>query len=164
MLTAEQQKTIQDSAWVIDTVLGKLGLQKNEDIRQSLFLYMCKCIERYDSSRGTKWTTYAYKTLYLYALRIWDEEKKKSKGLVSIESVIQLTDNGVSERQMIEVSHFYSLCVPLSKQETRVALMLSQGYNIKSISAHLKLSAKKIQEIKREIKAKYLDAQNMTPP
>ena len=44
MLTKEQQHTIENSIWVVNTALQKQGLSSDEDLRQSAILYMCKCI------------------------------------------------------------------------------------------------------------------------
>lgn len=69
MLSKEQQDIIENSIWVVNTALKKQGLQADEDLRQSAILYMCECIERFDPSQEVKWTTFAYKSVYLYIQR-----------------------------------------------------------------------------------------------
>ena len=66
MLSAEQQKIIEESLWVVNDVLKDLGLQGNEDLRQEANLYLCRCLERFNPSYNTKWTTYAYKNILMF--------------------------------------------------------------------------------------------------
>lgn len=66
MLSAEQQQIIENSLGIVNDVLRKLGLQGDEDLRQEANLCLCRCIERYDPSRNTKWITYAYKNILMF--------------------------------------------------------------------------------------------------
>ena len=76
-LTAIQQKEIEDSEWVVNTALKRQGLSCNEDLRQSAILYMCECLLRYDPTKGIKWTTFAYKNVYLFIKRTYKKENKR---------------------------------------------------------------------------------------
>ena len=69
----------------INTALKKQGLQENEDLRQSAILYMCKCLERFDPTKNIKWTTFAYKNIYLYIKREHNKEAAKQALLISTE-------------------------------------------------------------------------------
>jgi len=163
-MTVEQQKQIEDSLWVVDAVLKRLKRQGDEDLRQDLFLYMCKCIQRFDVSRGTKWTSYAYESLYLYALRTLAKEKKLTEPLVSEEKFFYLSDNGAGENELIETCQAYCITITLTPDERAVAEYIMQGYCLSDISRILRRPPKRIRELKAEIKRKYLALEKMTPP
>ena len=91
MLSDEQRDTIEDSVWVVNTVLKKQGLENDEDMRQSALLYMCKCIQRFDPSKNIKWTTFAYKNIYLFVKRNFKKQQEKSIPTVS-ENMFYLAD------------------------------------------------------------------------
>ena len=74
-LTNEQQKQIENSLWVVNTVLKKQGIDYNEDMRQSAIMYMCECLLRYDPDKGVKWTTYAYKNFIVVIYASEDNRK-----------------------------------------------------------------------------------------
>lgn len=82
MLTAEQQSIIENSIWVVNTALKRQGLQYDDDLRQSAILYMCRCIERFDPSKNIKWTTYAYRNVYMYIRTKHAKQVKKERGIV----------------------------------------------------------------------------------
>lgn len=54
---------------MVNTALKQQGLSTDKDLRQSALLYMCICLERFDPTVNIKWTTYAYKNVYLYIKR-----------------------------------------------------------------------------------------------
>lgn len=163
-MTQEQQKRVEDSLWVVGAVLKRLGKQGDEDLRQALSLYMCKCVSNFDESKNTKWTTYAYNCLYLYALRFCKKRTKDENKYVSLQQFHYISDDGAYEYATIEHCQITSLCAGLNKTQTKCAVLFSQGYTIKEIADALNRPPRKIKEIKQEIGAKLLALKKMTPP
>ena len=85
MLNDEQRQMVESSIWVVNTALKKQGLEKNKDLKQDALLYMCQCAERFDASKGVKWTTYAYKNIYLFIKRTHAHEMKKSAPIIDFD-------------------------------------------------------------------------------
>lgn len=157
MLSLEQQKTIENSIWVVNTALKMQGLQTDEDLRQSAILYMCKCLERFDPTKKIKWTTYAYKNIFLYIKRTHVKERKKSSifvddDLYNLERIIQPLEE---QNDMIDSAYnldrVRGVC---SAEERRVMDLKLQGYKVAEISALMKCSASKINACMQSIKDK----------
>ena len=141
MLTKEQQHTIEHSIWVVNTALQKQGLSSDEDLRQSAILYMCKCIERFDPSRDIKWTTYAYRNIYLYIKKKHIQSIKKAQRecpldqetLYSPQSQFAFEQQADREEQInIRLEHLKSKC---SDKELRYMELRLQGYKRGEIGA-----------------------------
>lgn len=157
MLSLEQQKNIEDSLWVVNTALKRQGLQADEDLRQSAILYMCKCLERFDPTKKIKWTTYAYKNIFLYIKRMHVRESKKSSIIVdddlyNLERVIQpIEDQNDIVESSYRLDRVRGVC---SAEERRVIDLKLQGYKAVEISALMKCSASKINACMQSIKDK----------
>ena len=80
-LTDEQRRLVEDSAWIVNTVLQRQELNHDEDLRQEAYLHLCRCATRFDATRGIKWDTYAYTSLFLHIKKIngryWRGEKRE---------------------------------------------------------------------------------------
>lgn len=155
-LTLEQQAEIEDSLWVVNSALKKHGQSKNEDLRQSAILYMCLCRLRFNPSFNVKWTTYAYRNVYLFIKRTLIKEKEKQSFLVNsdysdISNLIPCEDKFES----IEADDNYlkSLC---SNEEKVVVELKKQGFNGKEIAHELGCSTSKINcclnKVRKKIK------------
>lgn len=160
MLSNEQQKTIENSIWVVNTALKMQGLQADEDLRQSAILYMCKCLERFDPTKNIKWTTYAYKSIFLYIKRTHGKEMKKRSlfadedvfDIIRTEPLIQPKDE---QNEMVESSYrLNSIKAVCSAEERRVIDLKLQGYKVVEISALMKCSTSKINGCMQSIKEK----------
>lgn len=66
---------LEDSAWIVRAVVNRLK-PNDEDLFQSIYLYLCKCVERFDEGRGVKWSTYAFKSAYYYGLMYLKQEAR----------------------------------------------------------------------------------------
>ena len=75
----EQRQIVENSAWIVNTVLQRQGLAYDEDLRQEAYLHLCKCVVRFDESRGIKWDTYAYSSLFLHIKKINGRKWRDSK-------------------------------------------------------------------------------------
>ena len=156
MLTPQQQKVIEDSLWVVNTALKRLGLQNDEDLRQDACLYLCKCLERFNPDKNVKWTTYAYKNIYLYTIRIRKDKIKKSLCLWEDLESCNKSDNGLIEQQMETTCQMKDLLSHLPTKEKQVALLLSQGFTMNEIVALLGINYKRVKELKRNISNRLL--------
>ena len=114
MLTQDQQDKIINSEWVINSVLNKLGCLGNEDLKQSAWMYMCQCIQRFDSTKDVKWTTFAYKNILLYIKRMRSEQRKKDNMIIDEDAydLVETYDieENVSHETMQKLRNLYEVC------------------------------------------------------
>lgn len=143
-LTLEQQMEIEDSLWVVNSALKRQGQSKNEDLRQSAILYMCSCRLRFNPSLNVKWTTYAYRNVYLFIKRTLLKEKTKQSFIINsdyndISNLIPCDD----KIELIDADDDYlkKLC---SKEEKVIIELKKQGFNGKEIAKRLGCSTSKI--------------------
>lgn len=154
MLTAEQRKTVEESIWIVNTVLKKLGLQTDDDMRQTALLYMCSCIQRFDNTRGVKWSTFAYKSIYLYVVREKQTQRKKDAQLVEESKMFYMSDNYETQYKLDNSCQIQSIISPCTSLEKQVATLLSQGYTINEIATALKTGETKVRHIKKSLRYK----------
>lgn len=158
MLSREQQDIIENSIWVVNTALKKQGLQKNKDLKQDAILYMCQCIERFDPNKNIKWTTFAYKNVYLFIKRTHNKEKKKTSALISedIHSVVKALElplevpETVSESKCA-IDNIKAVCNP---EECRVIELKLKGYKVCEISELMGCSQSKVSALMQSVKEK----------
>lgn len=153
MLTESQKKTVEDSLWIVNAVLKRQGIA-DDDIRQSANVYLCRCIVRYDESKGVKWTTFAYKNVYLYIKRAYAKEKERCQPLVCI-------DNIPLKREIEPITNDKSSLVQLAlKQllpfERRVLSLKTQGYTHSDIRQLLKCSTSSVNKAVKTIKTIFI--------
>lgn len=158
MLSLEQQEIIENSIWVVNTALKRQGLQADEDLRQSAILYMCKCLERFDPSKDIKWTTYAYKSVFLFIRRTHGKEIKKRSMFIDddifnlVEPVYDPIDESIifNESKHI-IDNIKTVCSP---EENQIIELKRQGYKVVEISSIMKCSTRKINGCMQSIKEK----------
>ena len=149
-LTAVQQKEIEDSEWGVNTALKRQGLSCNEDLRQSAILYMCECLLRYDPTKGIKWTTFAYKNVYLYIKRTYKKEHKRTQ--YECDDDLMLIGEPIEPKQdVFIVEDIMALCTP---NEKKILMLKLQGYKHGEISIKLHCSISKINNYMQSIRAK----------
>lgn len=144
MLSEEQKQMVEDSLWVVNAVLKKQGLQRNEDIRQDAILYMCQCVQRYVPSKNIKWTTYAYKNIELFVKRFSKKQKQKeipkeSFGEEKVISAIvtrQYNDYAISESRC-SINEINTVC---SDVERQIINLKVKGYTEKEIAKNLNIN------------------------
>ena len=146
MLTPKQQKIIEDSEWVINSVLNKLGRYGDEDLKQNGWLYMCQCIMRFDENRGVKWTTFAYKNIFLYLKRICAEEKKNL-----CEELIEEIECEEEPEVPLQLKCLYEIC---TDDERRYLDLKVAGYKNEEIKVLAKWGKRKLYKYIRQIKEK----------
>lgn len=158
MLSLEQQEIIENSLWVVNTALKRQGLQTDEDLRQSAILYMCKCLERFDPSKDIKWTTYAYKSVFLFIRRTHSKEVKKRSIFINddIFNLIEPVCIPLDEPTMFnESKHIIdSIKAVCSPEESQIIELKRQGYKVVEISSIMKCSTSKINGCMQSIKEK----------
>lgn len=165
MLSLEQQNIIENSIWVVNTALKKQGLQGNKDLKQEALLYMCQCLERFDPTKDIKWTTFAYKNVYLFIKRVHNKEQKKLTMIVSddVFSIKEPVKMPLEEPEMINESKLVNAIKDLcSPEESRLIELKLKGYKVCEISKLMKCSQSKVSSLFQSIKekAKELDYGN----
>lgn len=160
MLTQEQQSTIENSLWVVNTALKRQGLSNDDDLRQDAMLYLCEIIQRFDESKGIKWTTYAYKSIYFYIKRIQKRKKKLKNREIDDEildcdneiyetlpsdETIMINDNDCSDK-------FELLKEFCSDEEKKILSMRLKGYRLVEIANELNYSVSTVNNRLRNIK------------
>lgn len=153
MLTAEQQNIIENSIWVVNTALKRQGLTYNKDLRQSAIVYMCECLMRFDPSKNIKWTTYAYKNIYLFIKRTHKKECLKCNMEIGDDVVnIDTTADPVEyDENILLVQNIFNLCTPY---ERKILQLKMEGYKHEEISVILHCSISKINNYMKSIKEK----------
>ena len=154
MLSQEQQRTIENSVWVVNTALKKQGLQTDKDLRQSAILYMCKCLERFDPNKHIKWTSYAYKNVYLFILRTNAKERQKM-GCLADEDIstlqIPIPQPQINDESKERVQKIKNIC---TLEEKKIIELKLQGYKFAEIGALMGWSISKVNNCMRTIKEK----------
>lgn len=158
MLSLEEKNIIEDSTWIVNTVLKRQGLQCDDDIRQSAYLYMCKCIKKYDPTLQIKWTTYAYKSVYLYVKKVHAREIKKATAITD-EDISDIKDLVLCNKQGISpvpnakyvLDEIMTLCTP---RERKLLELKMQGYKRQEIALIMNCDVEKIGLMMRTIKKK----------
>ena len=153
-LTATQQKEIEDSEWVVNTALKRQGLSCNEDLRQSAILYMCECLLRYDPTKGIKWTTFAYKNVYLFIKRTHKKENKRTQYECDCDDDLMLIGGQQNQQNTFIVENIMDLCTP---NEKKILMLKLQGYKYGEISVKLHFSISKINNYMQSIRAKTME-------
>lgn len=153
-LTAIQQKEIEDSEWVVNTALKRQGLSCNEDLRQSAILYMCECLLRYDPTKGIKWTTFAYKNVYLFIKRTHKKEHKRTQYECDCDDDLMLIGGQQNQQNTFIVENIMDLCTP---NEKKILMLKLQGYKYGEISVKLHCSISKINNYMQSIRAKTME-------
>lgn len=162
MLSDEQRKIIEDSLWVVNTALKKQHLQYDDDMRQSAILYMCKCIERFDPSKNIKWTTYAYKNVYLFIKRTHKKQQERLfyevddydtniKEMVYTEKYNEYT----RDEQTYSVAMIKSIC---TEEEKKIVDLRVEGYSRAEIGKILKCDKNHMSKCIALIKVKSREA------
>lgn len=158
MLTAEQKKDIEESAWVVNAVLKRLGLSKDADMRQTAYLYLCESRQRYSPDHNTKWTTYAYKNVYLRVRKEQRRQHAYDERFVSDTDFLfdcEVDDEikGIDDRQMIDCAsaHF-------TEREKKVVSMQAQKYTLKEIGSEIGFSTTTVQNTIASARKKAKDA------
>lgn len=158
MLTVEQQQTIENSIWVVNTALKRQGLTDNADLRQSAIMFMCKCITNFDPNRGIKWTTYAYKNVYLFIKHRHAKEKKKEENLLPLDiaDIDEIRDDWQDNKidgmvRGYRISKIMALCNEIEREVIKYRL---KGFSNLEIAKMLKCSTSRINLYMRSIKNK----------
>lgn len=156
MLTKEQQKIIEGSLWVVNDALMKLNLQHDNDLRQEMILYMCKCLERYDKSRGIKWETYAYRSVFLRIKWLQIVKYKKSfytQGVVLCdETMLDFLEQPKDNEQMADyIDRINREC---NEHELTLIRYVVQGFTHQQIANKLGYSCTKVNKEIGELRKK----------
>lgn len=162
MLNDEQRQMVENSIWVVNTALKKQGLEYDKDLKQDALLCMCQCAERFDASKGIKWTTYAYKNVYLYIKRTHAKQTQKSAPLVK-QDLFDLGDriesiqgDDIYDKPIYKLQGFMAVC---DKDEKALLKAKLYGATHREVAKSLGCSAEKINITIKNIKDK---AQGMT--
>jgi RNA polymerase sigma factor (sigma-70 family) len=154
MLTPEQQKTIEESQWIVNLALKKQGLSRDQDLRQNAMLYLCRCIEHYDPSLDIKWSTYAFKSVYFYIKRTHAKQMKRQELLLDpeeIENLGQERNETECFEETMKVREIRAVCTP---KERDVLDLKLKGYKHGEMSEILNRSCITVGVHWRNIKQK----------
>lgn len=154
-LNDKQRKIIEDSMWIINTVLKKNNLTKDLDLKQTATLYMCKCLLRFDDSKNVKWSTYAYKSLSFYIKRVHAREQIKKSRIIP-QDVFDVI-NALNEHTDIDDEECYinDILSHYDEQERVIIKLKLNGFNRKEICKATNMSVKKIGQCMASIGEKY---------
>lgn len=159
MLSLEQQSIIKDSLWVVNRNLELLGLQRDEDLRQECNLFLCRCLEHFKPSKSTKFTTYAFKSVYLFILKY---KKRNAKYTRNVSTFSDKGETFTAENQLAVnpqhnidnaclLKNLYAVCTP---EEIEILELKRQGYKLVEIKAMTNRSVRQLSYIIGTIKQK----------
>lgn len=160
-LTTEQQRLVENGSWVVNAVLKQLGLQDNDELRGNAYYYLCKCATRYDATKGVKWSTYAYKSVYLFVTRENAKEHEYQSHLVD-DSILEETPTETDiESRVNATTTLNRLRRLLTKGELRVLELKLKDLPTKDIAEQLGYSTEYVRLTWNEICHK---ARSQLPP
>lgn len=152
-LTNAEQNLIEDSLWIVNTVLKNESLQCDNDLRQSAILYMCECLLRFDCTKNIKWSTYAYRNISLFIKRTNAKQKFMSSKIVDVD-IIDLKESRNNNYEDLNVSPRECLLSHLTPKELEIWAYLSQGYKGNELCDILGYNIGRIYSILQSIKFK----------
>lgn len=154
MLSKSQQEIIENSLWVVNTALKKQGLENNDDLRQDAILYLCQCLTRFDPLKGVKWSTYAYRNIFLYVKRKNAEEMAFRNQCVDID---EMKDVLVGEyaHDDSDMSFGNYLLSKMNEIEKKIFNLMVEGYKIPEIVKETKLRLDRVKEIISNVQERY---------
>lgn len=151
-LSPDEKNEIEQSLWVVNAVLKKQGQSGDEDLRQEACLYLMECYRRYDKRFGVKWTTYAYKSIYLFVKRSIASKKKEENTVVGGETYeTAKAANGKEEEYNIGYKELYEIC---NEQERKVLELRYIGYTRPEICEEIQTSEYYVNGIIKTLKEK----------
>lgn len=159
-LSTEQQNTIENSIWVVNTALKNQGLSTDEDMRQDAILYMCKCIQRFDPSRSIKWTTYAYRNVYLY-IKLKHKRQMAKLSYQTCGTEMPIEEAEIIDKNKMLVEQIRSIC---NAKERQVIDLTLQGYSRSEIGQIMGRSVAQVKAYKRSIKDKAREIVDIIKP
>lgn len=145
------EELLNNNIWVLNTVLQKLGLEKDEDMRQEGLICIWLCARKYKPESGVKFSTYAYKSAYFHILKLKQKEIERQKQIVSADKIFSLADK---EKTPAEIYQIKAIVNSLSGKTKQCAIYLSQGYSKAEIKSRLNLSTKSLNTIINSIRRK----------
>ena len=145
MMTKEQQQMVLDSSWVVNTALQRLGVKHDEDLIQEGNFYLCKCSQNFNKEKNVLWSTYAYKSVYLYLKRVIKKRNETLNKTSCIEKALE-----------IPIFDEYEYINTNNDIDNEILRLKVEGYTIKEISkivgCSLVVVSKRINSIKETIK------------
>lgn len=152
MLTNKQREIIEQSTWVVDTALKRLGYKDN-DLRQMGLCYMCRCMLSFDPDYGVKWTTYAFKSVYLYLKRTIKKENLRLNNIVEgdiydFANFLEAKTNE-EDRQLIDI-----IKTSCNETERCIIDLKMQGLTTTQIGKKMDLNNRKVLKNFYKIKQK----------
>lgn len=157
MLNSEQREMVESSVWVVNTALKRQGLERDKDLKQDALLYMCQCAERFDKTQGVKWTTYAYKNVYLFIKRTHAKEAKRLHATVNIgvydlneDAIAQFNEN-LYDNPTYKLESFIKTC---NDQQKEILLKKLEGYTCPEIAVQINATHTQVTNRIRDIQQK----------
>ena len=152
ILREEQRNEIEKSLWVVNAVLKKHGLQADDDMRSFAYYELCRCITRFDPSRAVKWTTFAYRSLFLAVTRERERIRIEQSHFVNTENIYYIKEQ--DEQEMIDDIMFCDALKVLTEHEKKIVEMLCLRRTYKEIADALKQSEKQTRDEIKIVKEK----------
>ena len=156
MLNADQQATIENSYWVVNTILKEQRLQANEDMRQAALLFMCECMQRFEPTKGVKWTTYAYKNVEMFIKRTLAKQHDRACHVMAFGDFDMKDQDMLFEipqksgiQPVCDYQSLLKLCTPT---QAKVLELRREGYCLGKIGQKMGYSITQIRVILGEIK------------
>lgn len=117
-----------------------------EEVQAEFYLSLVECYNKYNSTKGTKFTTYLYKVLY-NKLQLLLKKDAKNIELLEFDSTLQQNKETTS-----------SIIVKtdkLTKRQSEILYLLTQGYKQTEIAKKLGITKASVSQTVKLIKSKF---------
>ena len=144
-MTDIERERVENSAWIVRAVVNRLR-PNDEDLGQSIYLYLCKCSQRYDENRGVKWATYAFKNAYYFGM-MWLKREKRYILDELCEDVMSCEDIQGDLENREELDYFIA---KLDERQRHILCLKYEGYKNNEIKQLLGMGKKSyFNEVKK---------------
>ena len=152
-LTCEQQQVIENTQWIVNTVLKKYGASFDNDLRQSALLYMCECMLRYNPRLG-KWETYAYTNIRHFVLRSLSKKTSEQSCLIYCGDNLQEEEEFKNDEVVETNAQIIAIKTVCTERERDVIDLLLLGYRKGEIAKKIRRSPATVSGIIKAIREK----------
>lgn len=154
MLNEDQRQLVTDNLNLVYWIANKLGY-KDEDSIQYGMLGLCLAAERYDSSKGVLFSTFAYSYIAGWLQGTYSDIKYKQKIDSNVYVDIQDFESIIPERNDSAKEECYEVIESANPKLRKVLMMILYGYTRKEIADKLNISESTISRWIHEFRKEY---------
>lgn len=141
---------------------------KDEDMVQELRIILWRCLELYDETQGTSFSSYCVQAMVNRIRNIHRQQtlpgKIPSQLMVSLDAPIPITEDSsitlkdiieAPSESLLEMNYFFTFLDTLEPKHKKIVELLIEGYHQIEVSKIIGCSQPQVSRIKRSIIHKY---------